>query len=111
MTGQDVERGTFSQHHAVFYDVRDGSAARSLAVFFRKSRAAFEIYNSPLSENAALAFEYGYNIQEPHRLVIWEAQYGDFINNAQACLRGVHGFGEGEVGTDPFSGASAAARL
>jgi 2-oxoglutarate dehydrogenase E1 component len=85
MTGQDVERGTFSQHHAVFYDVQTGRRHVPLQSF-SQSRAAFEIYNSPLSENAALAFEYGYNIQEPHRLVIWEAQYGDFINNAQPVL-------------------------
>jgi 2-oxoglutarate dehydrogenase E1 component len=85
MTGQDVERGTFSQHHAVFYDTETGRRHVPLQSF-PQARAAFEIYNSPLSENAALAFEYGYNIQEPHRLVIWEAQYGDFINNAQTVI-------------------------
>jgi 2-oxoglutarate dehydrogenase E1 component len=51
-----------------------------------QARAAFEIRNSPLSENAAIGFEYGYNIQAPERLVIWEAQYGDFINTAQAII-------------------------
>jgi 2-oxoglutarate dehydrogenase E1 component len=51
-----------------------------------QAKAAFEIRNSPLSENAAIGFEYGYNIQAPERLVIWEAQYGDFINTAQAII-------------------------
>ena len=51
-----------------------------------QARAAFEIHNSPLTENAALGFEFGYNVQEPARLVIWEAQYGDFINGAQVII-------------------------
>jgi len=53
---------------------------------FEQARAAFEIHNSPLSENGAVGFEFGYNIQEPDRLVVWEAQYGDFINGAQVIL-------------------------
>ena len=53
---------------------------------FPQARAAFEIHNSPLSENATVGFEFGYNVQEPRRLVIWEAQYGDFINGAQVML-------------------------
>ena len=51
-----------------------------------QARAAFEIHNSPLTENAVVGFETGYNIQEPSRLVIWEAQYGDFINGAQTMI-------------------------
>ncbi len=85
MTGQDIERGTFSQHNAVFYDAEDGKRFVPLQAL-PKAGAPFEIYNSPLSENAALAFEYGYNIQEPGRLVLWEAQYGDFINGAQTVV-------------------------
>jgi 2-oxoglutarate dehydrogenase E1 component len=85
MTGQDTERGTFSQHHAVLYDVEDGRRLVPLQEF-PQAKAAIEIYNSPLSENAVLAFEYGYNIQEPQRLVLWEAQYGDFINNAEIVI-------------------------
>jgi len=85
MTGQDTERGTFSQHHAVLYDVENGRRLVPLQEF-PQAKAAFEIYNSPLSENAVLAFEYGYNIQEPQRLVLWEAQYGDFVNNAQIVI-------------------------
>jgi len=85
MTGQDIERGTFSHHHAVLYDVETGERLVPLQSF-PQAKAAFEIHNSPLSENAVLAFEYGYNIQEPQRLVLWEAQYGDFINNAQIVI-------------------------
>ena len=85
MRGQDVERGTLSQRHAVFHDVRTGATAIPLERL-PHSRAAFEIHNSPLSENAAVGFEYGYNIQAPERLTIWEAQYGDLINGAQVIL-------------------------
>ncbi|HXV62528.1 MAG TPA: 2-oxoglutarate dehydrogenase E1 component, partial [Vicinamibacteria bacterium] len=85
MSGEDVERGTFSQRHAVFHDVETGEEHVPLQSFSRES-AAFEIHNSPLSENAALGFELGYNIQEPGRLVVWEAQYGDFINGAQTVV-------------------------
>jgi 2-oxoglutarate dehydrogenase E1 component len=82
MTGEDVERGTFSQRHAVFHDTEHGSRYVPLQSS-EGAAASFEIHNSPLTENAALAFEYGYNVQAPERLVIWEAQYGDFVNGAQ----------------------------
>jgi 2-oxoglutarate dehydrogenase E1 component len=85
LTGEDVERGTFSHRHAVLYDANDGHRFIPLQSF-PQARAAFEIRNSPLSENAAVGFEYGYNIQQPERLVVWEAQYGDFINGAQVML-------------------------
>jgi 2-oxoglutarate dehydrogenase E1 component len=85
MTGEDVERGTFSQRHAVFHDANTGTQLVPLQEF-PQSRAAFELHNSPLSENATIGFEFGYNLQEPRRLVIWEAQYGDFINGAQEML-------------------------
>lgn len=85
VTGQDVERGTFSQRHAVFHDANTGSKLIPLQAI-PQAQAAFEISNSPLSENAALGFEYGYNVNEPGRLVIWEAQYGDFINGAQTVI-------------------------
>ncbi len=85
MTGQDVERGTFSHRHAVFHDVKTGERYIPLQAL-PQAKAGFEIHNSPLSENAALGFEYGYNVQEPGRLVIWEAQYGDFINGAQTII-------------------------
>lgn len=85
ITGQDTERGTFSQRHAVLHDVKTGETFTPLQAL-PQAKAAFEIYNSPLSENATLGFEYGYNIQEPERLVVWEAQYGDFINGAQVIV-------------------------
>jgi len=84
-TGEDVERGTFSHRHAVFHDVKTGAVHLPLQQI-PQARAAFEIHNSPLTENALIGFEFGYNIQEPSRLVIWEAQYGDFINGAQTMI-------------------------
>jgi 2-oxoglutarate dehydrogenase E1 component len=85
MTGEDVERGTFSQRHAVFHDVENGEAYVPLQEI-PQAKASFEIQNSPLSENAALGFEFGYNITFPRRFVLWEAQYGDFVNTAQAMI-------------------------
>jgi 2-oxoglutarate dehydrogenase E1 component len=85
LTGQDVERGTFNQRLAAYHDV-DKETTHIPLQAFPQARAAFAIYNSPLSEAAALGFEYGYNIAAPHRLVIWEAQYGDFINGAQVIV-------------------------
>ncbi len=85
LTGEDVERGTFSHRHAVLHDATRGTVHVPLQSF-PQARAAFEIHNSPLTENAVVGFEYGYNIQEPSRLVIWEAQYGDFINGAQTMI-------------------------
>jgi 2-oxoglutarate dehydrogenase E1 component len=85
VTGQDVERGTFSHRHAVLHDTNNGNKHIPLQSL-PQARASFEIHNSPLSENAALAFEYGCNVQAPERLVVWEAQYGDFINGAQTVV-------------------------
>ncbi|MFO7322445.1 MAG: 2-oxoglutarate dehydrogenase E1 component [Chloroflexota bacterium] len=85
LTGQDTERGTFSQRHAVLHDAKTGEEFIPLQAL-PQAKAAFEIRNSPLSEIATLGFEYGYNVQEPGRLVIWEAQYGDFINGAQSII-------------------------
>jgi len=85
LTGEDVERGTFSHRHAVFHDAANGNRFVPLQSF-EQARASFEIHNSPLSEAGTVGFEFGYNIQEPSHLVIWEAQYGDFINGAQVIL-------------------------
>jgi len=84
-TGEDTERGTFSQRHAVFHDVRTGRQFVPLQEF-KGARASFEIHNSALSECAAVGFEFGYNVYEARDLVIWEAQYGDFVNGAQVML-------------------------
>jgi 2-oxoglutarate dehydrogenase E1 component len=85
LTGEDVGRGTFSHRHAVFRDVNSGDRFVPLQNL-PQAHASFEVHNSPLSENATIGFEYGYSIQAPERLVIWEAQYGDFINGAQVIL-------------------------
>lgn len=85
MTGEDVERGTFSHRHAVFHDVNSNRQFVPLQAL-GAARASFEIHNSPLSENAAVGFEFGYSVVEPETLVVWEAQYGDFLNGAQVML-------------------------
>ena len=85
MTGEDVERGTFSHRHAVLHDTQSGEPYVPLH-HLPTAKAALEIHNSPLTEAATIGFEYGYNIERPERLVIWEAQYGDFINTAQAII-------------------------
>jgi 2-oxoglutarate dehydrogenase E1 component len=85
LTGEDVERGTFSHRHAVYHDAVSGEEHVPLQKLAR-AKASFEIRNSPLSEYACVGFELGYNLQEPARLVLWEAQYGDFINGAQIVL-------------------------
>jgi 2-oxoglutarate dehydrogenase E1 component len=85
LTGEDVERGTFSQRHAVLHDAVTGAEHVPLGSLARAT-ASFEIHNSALTENGTIGFEFGYNIQEPGRFVLWEAQYGDFINGAQVVL-------------------------
>ncbi|GAC1382935.1 MAG: 2-oxoglutarate dehydrogenase E1 component [Ktedonobacteraceae bacterium] len=84
LTGQDVERGTFSHRHAVLHDVHNEIYVplQHLA----EAKAAFSIYNSPLSEAGALGFEYGYSVHAPDALVIWEAQFGDFANAGQVII-------------------------
>jgi 2-oxoglutarate dehydrogenase E1 component len=85
LTGQDTVRGTFSQRHLTFFDTKTGAAFTPLTSL-PDQKAAFDVYNSPLSENATLGFEYGYSVQAPETLVVWEAQYGDFINAAQVIV-------------------------
>jgi len=85
LTGQDTERGTFSQRHLVLHDAANG---QSLAPIQKLpgALAPMELHNSPLSELATLGFEYGYSAAAPEVLVLWEAQYGDFINGAQVIV-------------------------
>ncbi len=85
LTGQDTERGTFSQRHLVLHDVKTG-ARWTPVQNVPGALAPFEVHNSPLSEFAAMGFEYGYSAQAPEALVLWEAQFGDFANGAQVVL-------------------------
>jgi 2-oxoglutarate dehydrogenase E1 component len=85
LTGQDTARGTFSHRHAVFHDYEDGHPFAPLQ-HLSNGQAPVEIVNSPLCEAGALGFEYGYSLDCPDGLVIWEAQFGDFVNVAQVIL-------------------------
>ena len=85
LTGQDTERGTFSHRHAVLHDVETGETYVPLQ-HLGDATASFEIYNSPLSEFACLGFEYGYSVAAPEAIVLWEAQFGDFVNGAQIVV-------------------------
>lgn len=84
LTGQDVERGTFSQRHLVLHDPHTGKTHTALQTL--SDAAAFAVFNSPLSEMAVLGFEYGYSVYAPETLVLWEAQFGDFANSAQVII-------------------------
>ncbi len=85
LTGQDTERGTFSHRHAVLHDQRTGETFAPIQ-HLPEADASMEIYNSPLSEFACLGFEYGYAVAAPDALVLWEAQFGDFVNGAQIVV-------------------------
>ncbi|EZH67538.1 2-oxoglutarate dehydrogenase [Bacillaceae bacterium JMAK1] len=82
MTGQDSERGTFNHRHLVLHDYENGEIHSPMHTL-STANASFALHNSPLSEASVVGFEYGYNVQAPETLVLWEAQYGDFSNAAQ----------------------------
>ena len=85
LTGQDVGRGTFSNRYLVLHDVKNGATFAPVQAL-EGAQASMEVFNSPLSELATVGFEYGYATTAPEALVIWEAQYGDFVNSAQVIL-------------------------
>jgi 2-oxoglutarate decarboxylase len=83
LTGQDAQRGTFSHRHLVLHDVETG---RRIIPLLQVADARLEVYNSPLTETAAIGFEYGYSVGADTDVVIWEAQFGDFVNVAQVMI-------------------------
>ncbi len=85
LSGQDTERGTFAHRHLMFHDPYTGETFAPIQ-HLPGAGASFEVYNSPLSEYAALGFEYGYSVAAPDALVLWEAQFGDFVNGAQIVI-------------------------
>ncbi|MDQ2940826.1 MAG: multifunctional oxoglutarate decarboxylase/oxoglutarate dehydrogenase thiamine pyrophosphate-binding subunit/dihydrolipoyllysine-residue succinyltransferase subunit, partial [Chloroflexota bacterium] len=85
LTGQDTVRGTFSQRHQAWSDVETGDTYTPVRAV-GGAQASFELHNSPLSEYACLGFEYGYAVTAPRALVVWEAQYGDFVNGAEIII-------------------------
>ncbi len=85
ISGQDTGRGTFSHRHAVFHDEKTGDRFIPLQ-HLQAGQAAFEIWDSPLSEIAVMGFEYGYSLDFPDGLTVWEAQFGDFCNVAQVII-------------------------
>ena len=87
LSGQDVERGTFSHRHAVVHDQETGGHYTPLGhVFSGQKKRQFTVSNSPLNEFGVLGFELGYALENPNSLVLWEAQFGDFANGAQVPL-------------------------
>jgi 2-oxoglutarate dehydrogenase E1 component len=97
LTGEDSRRGTFSQRHTVLVDTKTGEHFTPLNSL-DETQAPFMVYDSMLSENAVLGFEYGYAIASPQTLVIWEAQFGDFANNAQVIIDQYIAAGESKWG-------------
>ena len=93
LTGQDTARGTFSQRHLELHDMGEGETwtphtgrVWTPMAHLTRASASFELFNSPLSEAAAVGFEYGYSTEAHEALVLWEAQYGDFVNGAQIMI-------------------------
>ncbi|WP_062659249.1 multifunctional oxoglutarate decarboxylase/oxoglutarate dehydrogenase thiamine pyrophosphate-binding subunit/dihydrolipoyllysine-residue succinyltransferase subunit, partial [Mycolicibacterium canariasense] len=103
LTGQDVQRGTFTQRHAVIVDRKTGAEFTPLDLLTvdadgNPTGGKFLVYNSALSEFAAVGFEYGYSVGDPDAIVLWEAQFGDFVNGAQSIIDEFISSGEAKWG-------------
>ena len=103
MSGQDTKRGTFTQRHAVIIDQNTGAEFTPLELLTRNpdgtpTGGRFLVYDSPLSEYAAVGFEYGYSVGNPEAIVLWEAQFGDFVNGAQSIIDEFISSGEAKWG-------------
>jgi 2-oxoglutarate dehydrogenase E1 component len=85
LSGQDSRRGTFSQRHSTYYDVKNGQRFVPLDNL-STDQSRFQVWDSPLSEFAVMGFEFGYSLDDPKSLVLWEGQFGDFVNGAQVIL-------------------------
>jgi len=87
LSGEDCGRGTFSQRHVVWWDVSSETPKRHVPLRdISQDQGNFSVYDSPLSEYAVLGFDYGYSLAQPNILVLWEAQFGDFVNGAQVII-------------------------
>jgi 2-oxoglutarate dehydrogenase E1 component len=86
LSGQDSRRGTFNHRHATLYDSKTGKEYTPLSTIAEKAGCRFDVFNSMLSEAAVLGFDYGYSVETPDDLTIWEAQFGDFANGAQVII-------------------------
>lgn len=103
LSGQDSRRGTFSQRHSVLIDRHTGEEFTPLQLLATNSDGSptggkFLVYDSPLSEYAAVGFEYGYTVGNPDAVVLWEAQFGDFVNGAQSIIDEFISSGEAKWG-------------
>jgi 2-oxoglutarate dehydrogenase E1 component len=109
LSGQDSERGTFSQRHSVLHDQETEERYTPFNTFDKQAR--YEVINSMLSEEAVLGFEYGYSLAEPNALTLWEAQFGDFANGAQVVIDQFIFVGRAQVAAHVGPRLPAAARL
>ena len=115
LSGQDTRRGTFSQRHSVIIDRKTGAEFTPLQLLATNedgepTGGQFMVYDSPLSEFAAVGFEYGYSLGNPDAMVLWEAQFGDFVNGAQSVIDEFISSGEAKWGQTVRSGAAAPPR-